>query len=52
MSQELQRSGGASGQSRPGSASIQALNKLSPAGMGLLHLFAALGFEWGLQVSV
>jgi ankyrin repeat protein len=34
---ELQAASGAS-----------SLNGLSPSGVGLLHLFAALGYEWGL----
>ncbi len=32
------------------SAAEQALNRLSPCGLALLHLFAALGYEWGVQV--
>ena len=34
---QLQAAGGAS-----------SLNVLAPSGVGLLHLFAALGHEWGL----
>ena len=32
------------------SAAQQALNRLSPCGLALLHLYAALGYEWGVQV--
>ena len=31
-------------------AAQQALNRLSPCGLALLHLYAALGYEWGVQV--
>lgn len=27
---------------------VSALNQLSGGGLGLLHLFAALGWEWGI----
>lgn len=34
------------------SAAQQALTRLSPCGLALLHLYAALGYEWGVQVLI